>query len=138
MTDQDKLFVYFRCGFKSLLIGEHTIDMSGSNQSVHGFLTVKLVDKTVCFLFLSAILFGPFSRGFRKLVPGIIKLQSDRPNKMADKNKKQTVLSSSYLKNTLAFSVHFLPRRNKQLIHKSACVHRDMKHVGSLESTKDA
>ena len=39
MTDRDKLFVYFRCGFKSLLIGEHTIDLSGSNQSVHGFLT---------------------------------------------------------------------------------------------------
>ena len=37
MTDRDKLFVYFRCGFKSLLIAEHTIDLSGSNQSVHGF-----------------------------------------------------------------------------------------------------
>ena len=37
MTDQDKLFVYFHCGFKSLLIGEYTIDLSGSNQSAHGF-----------------------------------------------------------------------------------------------------
>ena len=26
----------------------------------------------------------------------------------------------------------------KQLVHTSACVHRDMKHAGSLESTKDA
>ena len=26
----------------------------------------------------------------------------------------------------------------KQLVHTSACVHRDMKHLGSLESTKDA
>ena len=25
-----------------------------------------------------------------------------------------------------------------QLVHTSACVHRDMKHAGSLESTKDA
>ena len=47
MTDRDKLFVYFRCGFKSLLIDEHTIDLSGSNQSVHGFLTrtVKLCEQ---------------------------------------------------------------------------------------------
>ena len=25
-----------------------------------------------------------------------------------------------------------------QLVHTSACVHRDMKHAGSLENTKDA
>ena len=26
----------------------------------------------------------------------------------------------------------------KQLVHTSACVHRDMKHLGSLESTQEA
>ena len=26
----------------------------------------------------------------------------------------------------------------EQLVHMSACVHRDMKHMGSLESMKDA
>ena len=33
---------------------------------------------------------------------------------------------------------HWVENVIKQLVHTSACVHRDMKHLGSLESTKDA
>ena len=33
---------------------------------------------------------------------------------------------------------HLVENVIKQLVHTLACVHRDMKHAGSLESTKDA
>ena len=33
---------------------------------------------------------------------------------------------------------HWVENVIKQLVHTSACVHQDMKHLGSLESMKDA
>ena len=75
MTDRDKQFVYFHCGFKSLLIGEHTIDLSGSNQSTqsvpHGFLTRTVILKVD---YDSSFVFYLFS-GVERRIPN--KIESD-------------------------------------------------------------
>ena len=65
-----------------------------------------------------------FSLGMEFLTP-----QKERKEK-ENKEQARPVLSR--------FANHRVENVIKQLVHTSACVHRDMKHAGSLESTQEA
>ena len=65
-----------------------------------------------------------FSLGKEFLTP-----QKERKKK---ENKEQLRPVSS------RFANHWVENVVKKLVHTQLCVHRDMKHAGSLESTKDA